>query len=111
MTEISAALGAHERTLSGLSGLGDLVMTATEDQSRNRTVGLRLGKGERLSDIITSLGATAEGVLTAPLALSLAQRHNVDAPITEHAVRLMNGEIQATEMAHSLMTRPLKSEF
>lgn len=111
MTEISVALGAQERTLSGLSGLGDLVMTATEDQSRNRTVGLRLGKGEKLSDIITSLGATAEGVLTAPLALALARQHNVDAPITEHAVRLMNGEIRATEMAHSLMTRPLKSEF
>lgn len=111
ITEIAVALGAHERTLSGLSGLGDLVMTSTEDQSRNRTVGLRLGKGEKLSDIITALGATAEGVLTAPLALTLAQRHNISAPITEHAVRLMNGEIKASDMAHSLMTRPLKSEF
>jgi glycerol-3-phosphate dehydrogenase (NAD(P)+) len=86
-------------------------MTATEDQSRNRTVGLRLGRGEKLSDIISSLGATAEGVLTAPLALELARSHNVEAPITEQAVRLMNGEIHATDMAHSLMTRPLKSEF
>lgn len=111
MTEIALALGAKERTLSGLSGLGDLVMTATEDQSRNRSVGLRLGRGEKLSDIVSALGATAEGVLTAPLALSLAERHNISAPITEHAVRLMNGEIRATEMAYSLMTRPLKSEF
>ena len=111
MTEIAVALGAQERTLSGLSGLGDLVMTATEDQSRNRSVGLRLGKGEALSAIISSLGATAEGVLAAPLALALARRHAISAPIIEHAVRLMNGEIRATEMAHSLMTRPLRSEF
>lgn len=111
MTEVAVALGAQERTLSGLSGLGDLVMTATEDQSRNRSVGLRLGRGEKLSEIVNALGATAEGILAAPLALTLAQRNNISAPIIEHAVRLMNGEIQATEMAHSLMTRPLKSEF
>lgn len=111
MTTLAVALGAEERTLTGLSGLGDLIMTATEDQSRNRTVGLRLGKGEKLSEVIASLGATAEGVSSAPLVLSLAQKHGVDAPLTEHVVRLMNGDIRATEMAHALMTRPLKSEF
>lgn len=111
MTALAIALGAEEKTLTGLSGLGDLIMTATEDQSRNRTVGLRLGKGEKLSDVIASLGATAEGVSSAPLVLSLAQKHGIAAPLTEHVVRLMNGEIRATEMAHALMTRPLKSEF
>lgn len=111
MATLAIALGAEEKTLAGLSGLGDLIMTATEDQSRNRTVGLRLGKGEKLSDVIESLGATAEGVSSAPLVLSLAQKHGIETPITEHVVRLMNGEIRATEMAHALMTRPLKSEF
>lgn len=111
MTTLAIALGAEEKTLTGLSGLGDLIMTATEDQSRNRTVGLRLGKGEKLSDVIASLGATAEGVSSAPLVLSLAQKHGIAAPLTEHVVRLMKGEIGATEMAHALMTRPLRSEF
>jgi glycerol-3-phosphate dehydrogenase (NAD(P)+) len=111
MSSLAVALGAEEKTLTGLSGLGDLIMTATEDQSRNRTVGLRLGKGEQLADVIASLGATAEGVSSAPLVLDLAQQHGIAAPLTEHVVRLMNGEIRATEMAHALMTRPLKSEF
>ncbi len=111
MTTLAVALNAEERTLAGLSGLGDLIMTATEDQSRNRSVGLRLGKGEKLADVITSLGATAEGVSSAPLVLALARKHGIEVPITEHVVRLMNGEIRATEMAHALMTRPLKREF
>lgn len=111
MSSLAVALGAEEKTLTGLSGLGDLIMTATEDQSRNRTVGLRLGKGEMLDDVIASLGATAEGVSSAPLVLALAKKHGIAAPLTEHVVRLMKGEIRATEMAHALMTRPLKSEF
>ena len=111
MTRVAAALGAQRQTLSGLSGLGDLVMTATDDQSRNRIVGLRLGKGETLESILATLGSTAEGVSSAPLVLALAQQHGIAAPLTEHVVRLMNGEIRATEMAHALMTRPLKSEF
>jgi glycerol-3-phosphate dehydrogenase (NAD(P)+) len=111
MTTVAVALGADERTLTGLSGLGDLIMTATEDQSRNRTVGLRLGKGEKLSDVIKALGSTAEGVSSAPLVLALAQKHGIPVPITEQVVRLMNGEIRATEVANALMTRPLKSEF
>lgn len=111
MKTLAVALGAEEKTLTGLSGLGDLIMTATEDQSRNRSVGLRLGKGERLSDVIASLGATAEGVSTAPLVLALARERGIAAPLTEHVVHLMNGDIRATDMAHALMTRPLKSEF
>ncbi len=111
ITTVATALGADARTLTGLSGLGDLIMTATEDQSRNRTVGLRLGKGEKLPDVIQSLGATAEGVASAPLVLALAQQRTIQVPITEQVVRLMNGEIRATEVAHALMTRPLKSEF
>lgn len=111
MTTVAVALGAEERTLTGLSGLGDLIMTATEDQSRNRTVGLRLGKGEKLADVIQALGSTAEGVASAPMVLAIAQQRNIPVPITEQVVRLMNGDIRATEVADALMTRPLKSEF
>ncbi len=111
MMRLSCALGADSKTLFGLSGLGDLIMTATEDQSRNRTVGLRLGRGEKIADITTSLGATAEGVTTAPLALELARKAGIEVPITEHVVKLLNVEIQAAQMASALMTRPLKREF
>jgi glycerol-3-phosphate dehydrogenase (NAD(P)+) len=111
MMRLACALGADSKTLFGLSGLGDLIMTATEDQSRNRTVGLRLGRGEKIGEIAASLGATAEGVTTAPLALELARKAGIDVPITEHVVKLLNVEIQAAQMASALMTRPLKREF
>ncbi len=111
MTSVATSLGAHPRTLSGLSGLGDLIMTATEDQSRNRSVGLRLGQGEALSDVLQSLGATAEGVSSAPLVLDLAKKHGVSAPLTEGVVKLMRGDLKAIELAGALMSRPLRSEF
>ena len=111
MTTIATALGAHAQTLFGLSGLGDLVMTATEDQSRNRTVGLRLGKGEKLAEVVASLGATAEGVSSAPLALEIANKHGVAAPLTEQVVKLMRGDLNPSDLAKNLMNRPLRSEF
>lgn len=111
MMRLSCALGADSHTLFGLSGLGDLIMTATEDQSRNRTVGLRLGRGEAIEQITTSLGATAEGVTTAPLAQRLAREAGVEVPITDHVVKLLNREIAATQMANILMSRPVKREF
>jgi glycerol-3-phosphate dehydrogenase (NAD(P)+) len=110
ITRLATALGADPRTLAGLSGLGDLVMTATENQSRNRTVGLRLGRGEPIDVITTSLGAVAEGVTTAPLALELAIRAGIEAPITEHMVRLLRAEITPTQLAESLISRRLKAE-
>jgi glycerol-3-phosphate dehydrogenase (NAD(P)+) len=111
MSRLAVTLGANGRTLSGLSGLGDLVMTATEDQSRNRQVGLRLGRGERLEDIITSLGSTAEGVNTAPLVQKLALQSKTEVPITDMVVELMAGTHSPLELAKKLMNRPLKSEF
>ncbi len=111
MSRIATALGADARTLSGLSGLGDLVMTATENQSRNRTVGLRLGKGEKVADITASLGSVAEGVSTAPLVQQLALKAGVEAPITDHIVKLLSGEIAAPDLAAALMARPIRSEF
>jgi glycerol-3-phosphate dehydrogenase (NAD(P)+) len=111
MTRLSTALGADPKTIFGLSGLGDLIMTSTEDQSRNRTVGLRLGKRERIEQITESLGSTAEGVATAPLAQRIARERGINIPITDHVVKLLNREIEPHQMATALMSRPLTTEF
>jgi glycerol-3-phosphate dehydrogenase (NAD(P)+) len=111
MTRIAVALGANSQTLHGLSGLGDLVMTATDDQSRNRMVGLRLGKGEKLSEIIASLGSTAEGASSAELVLNLATKHAIEAPIVALVVSILRGEIKPQDLAQKLMSRPLREEF
>jgi len=111
MVRLSEAMGADKMTLFGLSGLGDLAMTASSDLSRNRQVGLRLGRGESLVQIINTLGSVAEGVLTAPLIFELAKRHRVDMPITERVVKLLSGEDTPLNMAKSLIGRPIKKEF
>ena len=108
---IATALGAKQQTLYGLSGLGDLVMTSTDDQSRNRTVGLRLGRGESLAQIVASLGATAEGVSSAPLVERLANNHQIEAPIVSGVVKVIQGALSPSDLASKLMARPLKSEF
>ena len=111
MMRLGEAMGADVRTFSGLSGLGDLVMTASCDQSRNRTVGVRLGKGEKLPQILASLGSVAEGVETTPLVVRLAEKHGVSMPITFQVDRLLKGEGTPLAMAQELMMRPLRSEF
>ena len=111
MAALATAMGATFKTLSGLSGLGDLLMTATENQSRNRAVGLQLGKGAKLSDVIASLGSTAEGVSSAALVQRLAQEKGVAVPITDQVVRLLRGEVVPGELTKALMNRPLRREF
>lgn len=111
MMRLADAAGAKRITLSGLSGLGDLVLTSFCDTSRNRTVGLRLGRGEKLSDILGTLGSVAEGVKSAPLLLQLARKHQVEMPITEAVVKMLNDQISSKEMAEMLLARPMRSEF
>ena len=111
ITRLATTLGAQQTTLSGLSGLGDLIMTASDDQSRNRTVGLRLGRGEPLGAIAASLGSVAEGVSTAPLALELARVAQVEAPICAQVVELLEGRISPQQLVGNLMQRPRKKEF
>jgi glycerol-3-phosphate dehydrogenase (NAD(P)+) len=111
ITRLAVAMGAHHRTLAGLSGLGDLVMTASSNLSRNRTVGLRLAAGEKLADIIKNLGSVAEGVSTTPLALRLAEKHGVDMPITFQVAKLLRGEITPAATVKELLSRPMKAEF
>ncbi|MCB9030499.1 MAG: NAD(P)-dependent glycerol-3-phosphate dehydrogenase [Deltaproteobacteria bacterium] len=111
MTRLATAMGADARTLAGLSGLGDLVMTASCDTSRNRTVGLRLGNGESLDHIIETLGSVAEGVTTTPLALRLAEKYQEDLPIAQNVQKLLNGEQTPKQMVEALISRPLRKEF
>jgi glycerol-3-phosphate dehydrogenase (NAD(P)+) len=85
------ALGASPQTFLGLATLGDLVLTATGDLSRNRRVGMALAAGQRLPAILEGLGHVAEGVSTAPAILSLARQQGVDLPIVEAVCRLLDG--------------------
>ncbi len=111
MMRLAHAMGGDARTLSGLSGLGDLVMTASCDTSRNRTVGLRLGRGESLQQITSSLGSIAEAVETTPHVVALANKYDVDMPITQLVSRLLKGEVTPPEMVKSLICRPMKREI
>lgn len=111
MMRLAVALGAQRETLSGLSGLGDLVLTATCDASRNRTVGLRLGQGETLTAIVESLNSVAEGITTTAQVLQLAEAHGIEMPITAHVHAVLDGGLSPAEMVTQLISRPLKKEF
>ncbi len=110
MTRLAVAMGADTKTLFGLSGLGDLVMTASSDLSRNRTVGLRLGAGEDLKKILSTIGSTAEGVTTTPLVVKLAEKYHVDMPISKGTLAIIEGKATAKEMLTMLLARPIKRE-
>ena len=110
MTRLAVALGARAETLHGLAGLGDLVLTCTGALSRNRRVGIELGKGRSLSEILNDMTMVAEGVgTTAPL-LELAQQHHVDVPITEQVNAILQGWKSPADAIRDIMERPLKKE-
>ena len=110
MTRLGVALGAKPETFMGLSGLGDLVLTATGDLSRNRKVGLLLAQGLSLEQAVTSLGHVAEGVYSARTVLQRARQLGVDMPITEAVVALLDGRLQAREAVQVLMGRGPRGE-
>jgi glycerol-3-phosphate dehydrogenase (NAD(P)+) len=110
ITRLATALGAEPQTLAGLSGLGDLVLTCTGDQSRNRTVGLRLGRGERLEDIVASMREVAEGVHNTRTVRDLAESVKVEMPITEQMYRLLYENKSPKQAVVDLMTRSLRRE-
>jgi glycerol-3-phosphate dehydrogenase (NAD(P)+) len=110
MTRLACACGARRETLAGLAGMGDLVLTCTGDLSRNRTVGMELGKGRKLADIVASTRTVAEGVLTTKATVALAARHHVEMPITRQVHRILEGEISPREAIRELMERSLKDE-
>ena len=105
MTRLGLALGARSETFMGLSGLGDLVLTATGDLSRNRRVGLLLSQGHTLQQAVTSLGHVAEGVYSARTVLQRAQSLGVEMPITESVVALLDGLVKPEQAVADLMGR------
>ena len=110
MTRLGVALGAQAETFMGLSGLGDLVLTATGNLSRNRKVGLLLAQGKTLEQAVTSLGHVAEGVYSARTVLARARQVGVEMPITETVVALLDGALPVSEAVQSLMARDPRGE-
>ena len=111
MTRLAVACGGRRQTLSGLSGVGDLVLTCTGSLSRNRAVGIELGRGRQLPDIIESLhGKVAEGVRSTAAALGLAARYAVEMPITEQMDAIVHHNKSPKEAIRELMTRPGRDE-
>jgi glycerol-3-phosphate dehydrogenase (NAD(P)+) len=104
------ALGARPETFMGLSGLGDLVLTATGDLSRNRQIGLLLARGQTLAQAVASLGHVAEGVYSAQTVAQRARLLGVDMPITEAVVALLQGRLQPAQAVVELMGRDPKRE-
>ncbi len=110
MTRLGVALGAHAETFTGLSGLGDLVLTATGDLSRNRRVGLLLAAGRTLPEALAELGHVAEGVYSAATLLARARALGVEMPITEAVVEVLEGRVGPTQALWRLMARQARSE-
>jgi glycerol-3-phosphate dehydrogenase (NAD(P)+) len=110
MTRLGVALGARAETFMGLSGLGDLVLTATGKLSRNRTVGRLLAQGLPLSRILTELGHVAEGVSTAPMVLRRARALGVEMPITDAVAAVLDGRLTPAQALEQLMGRGARPE-
>ena len=108
---LGVAMGANPLTFAGLAGMGDLVLTCTGDLSRNRTVGLEIGKGKNIDEITTSMTMVAEGVKTARSAYALGRRQGVDMPITEQVYEILYKGKSPKVAVRDLMTRALKSEL
>ena len=110
MTRLACAAGARRETLSGLSGLGDLVLTCTGKLSRNRNVGLELARGLSLEDILTNMKMVAEGVRTTEAALALGEKYNVELPISSQVAELLAGRKDPKTAVYDLMLRPQRAE-
>ncbi len=110
MARLGIAMGAHLATFSGLAGMGDLVLTCTGGLSRNRTLGTRLGKGEKLDDIMRGTKTVAEGVKTARAARELAKKYDVEMPIVDEVYQLLYEGKDPKKAVKDLMNRELKEE-
>ena len=110
MARLAVALGARPETLSGLAGLGDLVLTCTGALSRNRFVGIELGKGHSLGEILANMRMVAEGVNTAAPLLALAREHQIEMPITEQVDAILHAGKSPKDAIRDIMERPLKRE-
>jgi glycerol-3-phosphate dehydrogenase (NAD(P)+) len=111
MTRLGVALGAQRETFMGLAGLGDLVLTCTDDQSRNRRFGLLLAAGASVDAALAQIGQVVEGYLAAKAVRHVAQREGVEMPICEGIYRLLYENLPPQEVVKALMSRPIKAEF
>jgi glycerol-3-phosphate dehydrogenase (NAD(P)+) len=111
MTRLGVALGAHERTFMGLAGLGDLVLTSTDDQSRNRRCGLALARGLTVDAAMQEIGQVVEGYHAAKVLRAVATRLRLDLPICEGLCRILFDGADAREVVRELMARPSQAEF
>src|SRR6202040_2838338 len=112
ITCLVVACGGRQETMSGLAGLGDLVLTCTGGLSRNRSVGVELGRGRKLAEIMAGMhGMVAEGVFTTNAAVGLARANRVEMPITEQMYAILHNGKSPRDAIHDLMTRTGKSEI
>ncbi|MFZ2491841.1 MAG: NAD(P)H-dependent glycerol-3-phosphate dehydrogenase [Thermoanaerobaculia bacterium] len=110
ITRLGIALGGRLETFAGLAGMGDLVLTCTGSLSRNRSVGVQLGQGQQLSEILDEARFVAEGVKTSKSVDELARKHQIEMPISQEMVRVLYGGESPREAIQRLMTRALKAE-
>ena len=111
MLRVNIALGGRPETLMGLAGLGDLVLTCTGDLSRNRRLGLALGRGQTIREAVKAIGQVVESIQTADEVMRLAQRHGIELPISENVRDVLHGDITPGEGLRRLMARERKAEY
>ena len=111
MLRLAAAIGARPETLMGLAGLGDLVLTCTGDLSRNRRLGLALGRGQSIQEAVAAIGQVVESVQTADEVMRLAGRHGIDLPISAGVQAVLHGEITPMDGLRQLLAREQKPEY
>lgn len=111
MQRLGVAMGGDPLTFSGLAGVGDLVATCTSSQSRNNTVGYRLGRGESLEEVVGEMNMVAEGVRSSRAIVALAREHGVEMPIAEGVVRIVHHGVEAGTMVKELLARSAKPEL
>jgi glycerol-3-phosphate dehydrogenase (NAD(P)+) len=110
LMRLGDAMGARRETLMGLSGVGDLILTCTDDQSRNRRLGLALGRGTDLETAVAEIGQVVEGFNTAREVMQLARDFRVEMPISEQVYQVLHAGMSPQEAVHNLLARDLKPE-
>jgi len=110
ISRLGIALGARPETFSGLSGMGDLIVTCMSKHSRNRFVGEQLGRGYKLKDILKKMQMVAEGVETCRSVHQLSEKHKIETPIAKAVYKILFEEKDPTKATYELMTRDMKAE-
>lgn len=110
ISRLGTSLNANSETFTGLTGLGDLVLTCTDDQSRNRRTGIALGAGKNLDAVVKEIGQVVEGVSTAKEVVALAQKQNIDMPITEQVFNVLYNDSSPQDAVDALFNRAITKE-